>query len=166
MVLRGTSRTDLLASARLLALGVAGARVALGVVALTRPELPARLWVADDDARRLAVQLLARALGGRDAALGAGAVVALVTGQSARSWVVAGALADTGDVVGTLAAWSHLPPVRRRVVVAVAGGAAVVGVLTAPLLAAGPAQQLERPARAGRVGPRLAACRTRAIGRR
>jgi hypothetical protein len=118
----------------LVAAGIAGARVLLGVVALCRPNLPARMWVADDDARRRAVQLLARALGGRDLALGLGALVALAGCGPAAPWVAAGGLADAGDVAATVAAWRHLPPSRRRLVTLIAGGALAGAVLAAPFV--------------------------------
>ena len=55
---------------------VAAGRVAIGLTALAWPAVPARPWVgaAADD---LAARVFGRALGGRDLALGLGALAAL-----------------------------------------------------------------------------------------
>ncbi|MDQ3601126.1 MAG: hypothetical protein M3408_07735, partial [Actinomycetota bacterium] len=49
---------------------LAAGRVALGVVAVLRPELPARPWVGTTEAGGAAGRVLGRALGGRDISLG------------------------------------------------------------------------------------------------
>jgi len=112
-----------------LALSIAAARAALGVVAIAAPPLPLRPWVgpvaADEDAGRL----LARALGGRDLALGLGALGALATGRPARSWILLGGLADAVDVGATLSQWDVLPRAGRLVVLAAAGGSALGAVV-------------------------------------
>jgi len=109
--------------ARAVATLTAAGRTGLGVVALVVPAVPLGPWVGaarHDQAARL----LARALGGRDLALGLGALLTLRSGAPARSWVRAGGLADAGDVVATLLSWRHLPR-RGRVAVLVAAGAGV-----------------------------------------
>jgi hypothetical protein len=58
------------------ATAVAAGRVALGLAALARPDVPARPWVGAS-ADGLAAQVFGRALGGRDLALGLGALSAL-----------------------------------------------------------------------------------------
>ena len=109
---------------------VAAGRVALGLTALAWPSVPARPWVggAADD---LAARVFGRALGARDLALGLGALAALqrpaAEPGSASAWVAAGALSDALDVVASLASWRELPRVGRWLVVASAGGAALVG---------------------------------------
>ncbi|MGH3943499.1 MAG: hypothetical protein ACRDSI_00385, partial [Pseudonocardiaceae bacterium] len=102
--------------ARGAALVVATGRVALGVIALLRPSVPARPWVGTALAAGPAGQVLGRALGGRDLALGLGALLALrrpdssaAAGRVAAGWVAGGALADGADVLATLAAWPALP---------------------------------------------------------
>ena len=115
------------------ATAVAAGRVALGVIALAWPSVPARPWVgatADD----LTARVFGRALGARDLALGLGALAALQRpaaepGQvgSARAWVAAGALSDALDVWASLASWRELPRVGRWLVAASAGGAALAG---------------------------------------
>ncbi len=116
---------------------VAAARVALGLVALTRPSVPARPWVGPS-ADELGAEVFGRALGGRDLALGLGALAALRQGPSgspaASAWCAAGALADALDVATTAAAWSRLPRYTRWLVVASAGGAALTGAAGAAAL--------------------------------
>jgi len=63
--------------ARASARALASARVALGVTAFALPRLPARPWVGTDAARP-SVEVMGRALGARDVALGLGALLALV----------------------------------------------------------------------------------------
>jgi hypothetical protein len=116
------------------ALTVAAGRVALGLTALAWPAVPARPWVgasADD----LAARVFGRALGGRDLALGLGALAALrrpdAEAGSAASWVAAGALSDALDVAASLASWRDLPRVTRWLVAASAGGAALTGAAAA-----------------------------------
>jgi len=109
---------------------VAGGRVALGLIALARPSVPARPWVGGT-ADEVTVRVFGRALGARDVALGAGALVALrhqaAEPQAARAWIAAGALSDALDVVASLSSWGGLPRVTRWLVVASAGGAALAG---------------------------------------
>ncbi|MGH3834311.1 MAG: hypothetical protein ACRDSF_01205 [Pseudonocardiaceae bacterium] len=133
--------------ARRAALVVATGRVALGVIALLRPSVPARPWVGAALAAGPAGQVFGRALGGRDLALGLGALLALrrpdytaaagraAAGRVAAGWVAGGALADGADVLATLAAWPALPRWGRLGILGLAGGAAAVGVLTAATLA-------------------------------
>ena len=112
------------------ATAVAAGRVALGVIALAWPLVPARPWVgaAADD---VAARVFGRALGARDLALGLGALAALqgpaAQAGSARAWVAAGALSDALDVVATVSSWPELPRVTRWLVAASAGGAALAG---------------------------------------
>ena len=109
---------------------LAAGRVALGLVALARPSVPARPWVgaAADD---LAAQVFGRALGARDLAMGVGALTALqrqaAEPVAAGTWVAAGALSDALDVAATLLSWHELPRTGRWLVVASAGGAALAG---------------------------------------
>jgi hypothetical protein len=112
------------------AIAVAAGRVLIGVTVLAWPSVPARPWVgasADD----LAVRVLGRALGGRDVALGLGALTALARPAaqpgSASAWVAAGALSDALDVAASLSSWRELPRITRWLVVASAGGAALTG---------------------------------------
>lgn len=116
-------------AARRLVLANGAARSALGVVAFALPALPLSPWVGR--ARRdPAARLLARALGGRDLALGLGTLQALRAGGAVAPWVAAGGLADAGDVAATLLSWRHLPRWGRSAVLAAAAGGAVSAALT------------------------------------
>jgi peptide-methionine (R)-S-oxide reductase len=108
---------------RMLALG----RVGLGIGLTVAPRRVGRAWVggaADDRS----TTVLARALGVRDVALGAGVLTALDRGDAAvRDWVTAAAVADAVDAVASAAALGALPRRRRWLVVGVATASAVAG---------------------------------------
>jgi hypothetical protein len=117
------------------AIAVAAGRVAIGVVALTAPPLIARPWIGPA-AGSAEARVLARALGGRDLALGLGALTALLapepgTGSpvpaagSAGVWVGAAAVADALDALATAASWRKLPASRWLVALSAAGAAAL-----------------------------------------
>jgi len=127
------------------ATALAAARTAIGVVALASPPLVGRPWVGDA-AEGTPGRVLARALGGRDLALGLGTLAALQQFPPAGSdrpdrvaglWVGMGAMADSVDLLATVTAWDRLPPVGRWLVAASAGGAAAVGTAVAWALIAG-----------------------------
>lgn len=124
-------------------MGLAVVRIAIGVTALAAPSLVSRPWVGD--ARGVTARVLGRALGGRDLALGLGALAALraippagtAAGTSAAAagtagaWVGLAALADFLDLVTTAAAWDDEPALGRWLVAISAGGAAAVGAVAA-----------------------------------
>jgi hypothetical protein len=89
---------------RLTGPAIAAGRVVLGVVAIARPALPARCWVSAERAGEPGVQVLARALGARDVALGVVALAACARGSagSRRATVGLGAFADGVDAAATL----------------------------------------------------------------
>jgi hypothetical protein len=104
--------------------------VAIGIAALTWPSVPTRPWVGAS-ADELTAEVLGRALGARDLALGLGTLAAVSKAPSAR-WPVgalyaAGALSDALDVSITVAAWPRLPKTTRWLVAASAAAAAVAG---------------------------------------
>ncbi|HWG01603.1 MAG TPA: hypothetical protein VG164_07120 [Trebonia sp.] len=114
---------------RYAAVAVAAGRIGLGVAALARPSAPARPWVGPA-ADELGAQVFGRAMGGRDLALGLGALAATLeapAGRAAGAWFAAGALSDTLDVAITVAAWRRLPRITRWLIAASAGGAAIAG---------------------------------------
>lgn len=117
----------------LLATAVAAGRLGVGIGAMVDPSLALRWWLADADVGRTGSWVLARALGGRDAALALGLLWALVRGRGIGPWVVAGVVADGGDVAATALAWRELPPWRRRFVGSLAAGAAVAGLVAVVL---------------------------------
>ena len=111
------------------AVTVAVGRVALGLTALAWPAVPSRPWVGAT-AGDLTARVFGRALGGRDLALGLGALTALRPGAEpgpAAAWMAAGALSDALDVAASLASWQELPRITRWLVAASAGGAALTG---------------------------------------
>jgi hypothetical protein len=123
-------------TARAAALGIALARAGLGLAALVNPELVARPWVGEGGPGK-GPAVLGRALGGRDLALGLGALAAGSDPQRLWAWVVAGGLADAVDATITVAAYRHLPRRGRVLVLAAAGGAAVAAALCAPSITDG-----------------------------
>jgi hypothetical protein len=125
--------------ARLCSVGLAAGRVAIGVVALLRPALVARPWVGGTHASAPGGVVLGRAVGGRDVALGAGALFAAWRGdeRALRGLTLAGAFCDLVDTVATAASWRELPAWGRLAVIGVAGGGAVLGGSTVVLAARG-----------------------------
>jgi hypothetical protein len=106
------------------------ARVAVGVAALTWPSVPARPWVGTS-ADELTAEVLGRALGARDVALGLGTLVAIRNAPPgpwpAGALYAAGALSDALDAAITVAAWRRLPKTTRWLVAASSAGAAIAG---------------------------------------
>ncbi len=109
---------------------IAWARIGIGAAAVAKPPVPARPWVGTI-ADRPEARVLSRALGGRDLALGVGALRAARRGESVRLWVWAGVLADAVDVTATLLGFRALPRRGRWLVLAAAAGGAVGGALVA-----------------------------------
>ncbi|TMK89438.1 MAG: hypothetical protein E6G57_01485 [Actinobacteria bacterium] len=101
--------------ARWLALG----RINVGLGMFALPGLTAATWVGRD-AQAAGVRTFARGFGVRDAIIGAGLFRALENGDKdeIRRWLLFGAAADGADLIGTLASWRRLPPVRRTLVLA------------------------------------------------
>ena len=98
---------------------LAAIRTAFGAVALWSPERMALPWAGPTDTAHN--RLLGRALGARDLALGLGGLAAAGDSRQLRSWVIAGGLADAGDLAATVTNFKHIPK----------PGAVGVGLLTA-----------------------------------
>lgn len=113
-------------NAALIARLVAAGRVGFGVALTLTPERVTTPWLGSDAARP-GTRVASRGLGARDLALGAGALAA--TGADLRLWVAAGVVADTADLVATVAAGDSLPLAGRVLVGAVASGGAALGAL-------------------------------------
>jgi hypothetical protein len=112
------------AFAAMLSLG----RVLFGVAFIARPELLDRGWIGRK-ARLPGVQVLSRAVGARDLAVGAGGLQAAARGDgSAGPWLAAAATCDAVDFGATWAAGRAIPGEARRNVLAIAG---VFGLLSA-----------------------------------
>jgi hypothetical protein len=71
--------------------------------------------------------VLARALGARDAALGAVTLAAMQSGQPLRPLVLAGLVCDGTDLLATHAARERLPAAAAPLIYLLAGGAFLVG---------------------------------------
>jgi hypothetical protein len=124
---------------RTLATGLAVNRILFGVNFIAAPARAGRTWIGGSAARRPATGVFGRALGARDLALGAGALVALRGGDdaAARAWMAAHAVADGVDLLATLAAWRSLPSGPAAFALAMAGGSTAIGVLAALRLGRG-----------------------------
>jgi hypothetical protein len=107
-----------------LATALGAGRALLGAALLAAPAPILRAWVGRDDA---SAALLGRAVGARDVALGAGAVLAAAGECDLAPWLAAGALADLGDAAATFAAGDAIPRNGRLGTVALAGASAALG---------------------------------------
>jgi hypothetical protein len=105
--------------ARDLAVGLAGGRIAIGVVSLLAPGLVGRAMLRDDGDSG-GTRLFLRLVGARDLALGVGVLVALDRNGPVRGWLRASAVVDGLDAAGSLLARHQL---RRTVFPAAAAGA-------------------------------------------
>ena len=130
--------------ARLVALG----RVGIGGTALVAPTAMTRPWIGDAAATPEA-RLLARAMGGRDLALGLGTLRSLgLDDVEARPWVALAGVADAVDAVVTVLAFRRLPRATRWAVLAATAGAAVISFRVATAL--DPGSPLDRTEGGGR----------------
>ncbi|MEN3358260.1 MAG: hypothetical protein V7637_2242 [Mycobacteriales bacterium] len=139
-------------AARLGAGAASLARVGVGLALLARPDgLPKAVGVDSVSARRMA--WVVRLFAARDAALGAGAAHALLTGRPVRPWLLAQAASDGADAValGLAIRNRQVSAIRGTAVAAFAlGGCA--GVLAAASDAdATPATAERRPGRVSAV---------------
>jgi hypothetical protein len=116
--------------ARDLALGLAGGRIAIGVVSLLAPGLVGRAMMGSDgDAG--GTRLFLRVVGARDLALGIGVLAALERNAPVHGWLRASAVVDGLDAAGSLLARHHLRPT----VFPAAASAATAGALLSGWLA-------------------------------
>ena len=95
--------------ARDLAVGLAGGRIAIGVVSLLVPGLVGRAMMGPDGDSG-GTRLFLRVVGVRDLALGVGVLVALDRNAPVRGWLRASAVVDGLDAAGCLLARRHLRP--------------------------------------------------------
>ena len=116
--------------ARDLAIGLAGARIAIGVVSLLVPGLLGRAMIGSEGDSG-GMRLLLRAVGARDLALGIGVLVALERDAPVGGWLRASAVVDGLDGAGSVLARHRLRPI----VFPAADGAATAGALLSGWLA-------------------------------
>lgn len=107
------------------------ARALTGVAFLISPERAARSWVASTSTP---ATYLVRAVGGRDLAIGAGVVWALLSEDTVGAWILASV---AGDVFDGASGVLMLSGSERAKTLAFAGGFGLLGIVTLALLAVG-----------------------------
>ena len=113
---------------RILAGLISFGRFLFGIAFIAQPELMERGWIGKQ-ARLPGAQVLARAVGARDLAVGLGGLQAVKRGDgSARPWLAAAAACDAVDFGASWAAGRGIPRQARAGVLAIAG---IFGVLSA-----------------------------------
>lgn len=109
---------------------LAAGRTLFGVMAFLAPKLVGRGFLGslvDAPGGTAAV----RTIGGRDLALGAGALIADRRGRPLRGWIEAGVLVDALDCFVALFAGKGVPLLSRLSILVIGGGAAAAGVMAA-----------------------------------
>jgi hypothetical protein len=128
---------------RILAGLISLGRFVFGVAFIAEPKLMERAWIGKQ-ARLPGAQLLARAVGARDLALGIGGLQAVMRDDgSARPWLATAAVCDVVDFGATWTAGRGIPRQARTGVLAIAGVSSVLSVIAAVGL--GRAGQAEAP---------------------
>ena len=116
---------------RILAGLISFGRFVFGVAFIAEPKLMERAWIGKQ-ARLPGAQLLARAVGARDGALGHGGLQAVRRDDgSARPWLAAAALCDAVDFGATWTAGRGIPRQARTGVLAIAGVFALLSAMAA-----------------------------------
>ena len=119
---------------RILAGLISLGRFAFGVAFIAEPKLMERAWIGKQ-ARLPGAQLLARAVGARDLALGIGGLQAVKRDDgSARPWLATAAVCDVVDFGATWAAGRTIPRQGRIGVLAIAGVSSVLSAMAAVAL--------------------------------
>jgi hypothetical protein len=101
-------------------------RLGIGALLVASPRAVVEPWIGAD-ARRTGPQVLARALGIRDGALGAG-LLAAAAAPNQRRWLIAAVACDATDLAATLSAGDRLPLGGRVAVTLAAAGGVATGV--------------------------------------
>lgn len=123
------SRSQALLAARLIAAG----RVLFGIALVARPEQTTRRWLGGS-AGTAGTQAAVRGLGIRDLILGAITLHTLSHPQVGPRWVATCAVADTVDLLATVAGRDELPSSGVAGTAALAGGTALASVAIAGVL--------------------------------
>jgi hypothetical protein len=110
-----------------LARGLAVNRISFGAGLVLAPSLYGRTWIGSG-AKDPRAQVLARALGARDLALGAGGLQALRAGdrERARRWFAAQGVTDAVDLVATLLGGRDVALPARVFAASMAAGSAAI----------------------------------------
>jgi hypothetical protein len=119
--------------AKTLAVGLGVSRTLFGAGNVVQPQATARANWIGRAAKKPGAQVMIRAQGMRDIALGGGAVRAAArgSGPELRAWMVAHTASDLTDLVATWAARDDLPKRRARFAITVAAISAVAGAVAA-----------------------------------
>jgi len=72
-------------------------------------------------------QAFLRGIGAREIGIGLGLLGAARAHRRIRPWLIAGVLADAGDIAGIAGAWQHMKPSKRSPGVTLAGVATAAG---------------------------------------
>src|ERR687896_2472715 len=116
---------------RILAGLISLGRLIFGVAFIAEPKLMEDGWIGKQ-ARLPGAQLLTRAVGSRDLALGLGGLQALTRNDgSARPWLAAAAVCDAVDFGATWTAGRTIPRQARTGVLAIAGVSALLSAIAA-----------------------------------
>ena len=110
-------------------------RAVIGAALAVAPEFASRGWIGRD-ASRPGTQVVTTAMGARDLAIALGVAGALRSGRGVRPWLLAGALADTADLVATVRARGAIPAPAVVGVGVLAAGSAALGFWLAAALGA------------------------------
>lgn len=124
--------------ARTAARALAAGRVALGIGLLVAPTRFTSGWIGADAAADPSARVLTRALGVRDAILGAIALHTVDHPEVGPRWLRTCAAADAVDCLATIGGRGAMPRSGVIGVSALAGGAAIAGVVLAAQLEATP----------------------------
>ena len=100
------------------------ARIAYGAVMLQTPARVGKPWLGDV-ADGAPTKIPLRGIGGREVALHAVGIAALLNGSPIRPWCLAGIAGDLTDVASTYAARKELPAGALRATVLTGGGSAL-----------------------------------------
>jgi hypothetical protein len=116
---------------RILTAVISLGRILFGTVFIAEPKVMDQGWIGRQ-ARLPGAQVLSRAVGARDLALGLGGLQAAARNDgSARAWMAAGSLCDAVDFGATWSAGKRIPRKARTGVLAIAAGAAVLSAAAA-----------------------------------
>ena len=124
-----------------LATGLACNRILFGLGFLAAPRRASRSWIGWP-ADTAGAQVMVRAAGARDLALGAGALAALRSQADARPWFAAHLMSDAADFAATWAARRELGAFRSAYALFMAGASTAVA---AAYLARGAVERDQAP---------------------
>lgn len=119
------------------------ARLLFGLGAVAAPSAFGATWIGAKTASKPNVQVVLRALGVRDMALGAGTLAGSLSGRP-QPWLMASVAADIGDIAATLLGRDRLPDQGIRNTLLLASSAAAAGTI---LIAADMARETSAPSR-------------------